>query len=148
MDPAVLDQLRQGDARHLAPDPVERRQDDGLRRVVDDEVDARQVLERADVATLTTDDASRHAVRRPLAPLLVAVGPQPDRFLARGDLALAPERVRLALSLVQQPLALLAGRAEPRLATCADGQRASDPSNEKADQNPDDDQHGRAPRSV
>ena len=41
---------------------IEGGDDDGFRRVVDDEVDARQVLERADVATLASDDSALHVV--------------------------------------------------------------------------------------
>src|SRR5207244_3041402 len=56
VDPAVLDQLLQRQLGDLPPDPVERGEHDGLRSVVDDEVDAGQVLERSDVAALTADD--------------------------------------------------------------------------------------------
>ena len=62
MDAAVLDQLREGQPRDLAPDAVERREHDRLGRVVDDEVDAGEVLERADVATLAADDPALHVV--------------------------------------------------------------------------------------
>ena len=48
--------------RDLAADAVERREHDRLRRVVDDEVDAGQVLERADVAALAADDPALHVV--------------------------------------------------------------------------------------
>ena len=64
VDAPVLDQLRQRQARDLAAQAVERREDDRVRRVVDDEVDARQVLERADVAPLPADDAPLHVVGR------------------------------------------------------------------------------------
>ena len=66
MDAAVLDQLRQRQARDLAAEPVERREHDRVRRVVDDEVDAGEVLERADVATLPADDPALHVVGRQL----------------------------------------------------------------------------------
>ena len=66
MDAAVLDQLLERRARDLAAKPVERRENDGLRRVVDDEVDARQMLEGADVAALATDDPALHVVGREL----------------------------------------------------------------------------------
>ena len=52
--------------RDLAPDAVERREHDRLRRVVDDDVDAGQVLERADVAALAADDPALHVVGREL----------------------------------------------------------------------------------
>ena len=48
--------------RDLAAQRVERREHDRLRRVVDDEVDARHVLERPDVASLPSDDAALHVV--------------------------------------------------------------------------------------
>jgi hypothetical protein len=66
LDAAVLDQLREGELRDLAADAVERREHDGLRRVVDDDVDAGQMLERPDVASLSADDAALHVVRREL----------------------------------------------------------------------------------
>src|SRR5205823_13010431 len=51
---------------NLAAQAVERREHDRMRRVVDDEVDAGQVLERADVASLAADDAPLHVVGRKL----------------------------------------------------------------------------------
>ena len=66
MDAPVLDQLEEGHPRDLAPDAVERREHDGVRRVVDDEVDAGQVLERADVPALAADDPALHVVGRKL----------------------------------------------------------------------------------
>ena len=41
MDAAVLDELVERQPRDLAPERIERREDDGVRSVVDDEVDAR-----------------------------------------------------------------------------------------------------------
>ena len=64
MDAAVLDELFERDARDLAAHRIEARQDDGFRRIVDDEVDARQRLERADVAALAADDAALHLIVR------------------------------------------------------------------------------------
>ena len=62
VDAPVLDQLQQRHARDLSPDAVEGREDDGVRRVVDDEVDAGEVLERPDVAAFPADDAALHVV--------------------------------------------------------------------------------------
>ncbi len=62
MDPAVAEELLQGHAGDLAADAVEAGQDHGVRGVVDDEVDAGEVLERADVAALAADDAALHVV--------------------------------------------------------------------------------------
>ena len=66
MDAPVLDQLDERHLRGLAADAVEGREHDRLRRVVDDEVDAGEVLERADVATLAADDPPLHVVGREL----------------------------------------------------------------------------------
>jgi hypothetical protein len=63
VDAPVLQQLLEREPRDLPPDPVEAREDDRVGRVVDDEVDAGQVLEGADVATLAADDAALHVVR-------------------------------------------------------------------------------------
>src|ERR1700693_179984 len=62
VDPAVDQEMVESHPRHLAADRVEATQDDGLRRVVDDQVDAGRVLERPNVAPLTTDDATLHLV--------------------------------------------------------------------------------------
>src|SRR4051794_1123698 len=64
VDPAVGDELRDRDPRDLPPDGVEPGEDDGLRRVVDDQVDAGRLLERADVAALAADDPALHLVAR------------------------------------------------------------------------------------
>ena len=56
------EQLLQRHPRDLAAHAVEARQDHGVRRVVDDEVDAGQVLEGADVAALAADDPALHVV--------------------------------------------------------------------------------------
>src|SRR5260370_42174140 len=52
----------QSHPRHLAADRVEATENDGLRRVVDDEVDAGGMLEGPNVAALSTDDAALHLV--------------------------------------------------------------------------------------
>ena len=66
VDAPVLDQLREGQLRHLAPNAVKRRKHDRLRRVVDDHVDPGEVLERADVAAFAADDPALHIVGRKL----------------------------------------------------------------------------------
>src|SRR5258705_514060 len=58
VDAAVGDQLLEGEPADLAPDRLEAGQQDGLRRVVDDQVDARDGLVGADVAAFATDDAA------------------------------------------------------------------------------------------
>ena len=62
VDAPVLQQLLERHAGDLAPHAVEAGQDHRVRRVVDDEVDAGEVLERADVAPLAADDAALHVV--------------------------------------------------------------------------------------
>ena len=64
MDAPVGDELGQREPRGLAAHAVEAREHDGLGRVVDDEVDAGDVLEGADVAALAADDAALHVVGR------------------------------------------------------------------------------------
>ena len=64
VDAAVRDEALERDAADLAADRVEAREDDGLGRVVDDQVDAGQLLEGADVAALAADDAALHVVAR------------------------------------------------------------------------------------
>ena len=64
VDPAVQDQLLQGEPADLAPDRVEAGQQHGLGGVVDDQVDAGGRLERPDVAALAADDPALHLVAR------------------------------------------------------------------------------------
>src|ERR1044071_2203181 len=64
MDAAVLHQAFEGDARDLAANRIEARENDGFGSVVDDEIDAGRELERADVASLASDDASLHVLAR------------------------------------------------------------------------------------
>jgi hypothetical protein len=53
--------IRPGD---LTPDRVEGADDDGLGGVIDDQVNARRLLEGADVAALAADDPALHFVVR------------------------------------------------------------------------------------
>ena len=62
VDAPVLDELREGQAGDLAAHRVEAADDHRLGRVVDDQVDARGLLEGADVAPLAADDAALHLV--------------------------------------------------------------------------------------
>ena len=64
VDAAVGDEALQGQPRDLAPVGVVGGDQDGLRRVVHDEVDAGVLLERADVAPFAADDAALHVVGR------------------------------------------------------------------------------------
>ncbi len=64
MDPAVGDELGEGQPGHLAADRVEGRQQHALGGVVDHHVDAGGLLEGADVAALTADDPALHLVAR------------------------------------------------------------------------------------
>ena len=97
MDAPVSDQLFQRDARNLAADRVKRGDDHGLGRVVDDQVDARRRLQRADIAALAADDAALH--------VLIGQGDHGDRRLRDmvGGAALNRHRddvARLLLGLV------------------------------------------------
>src|SRR5688500_6167349 len=58
----IGDELLECDSRHLAAHRIEARDDDGSRSVVDDDVDARRELERADVSPLAADDTAFHSV--------------------------------------------------------------------------------------
>ena len=80
--------------------------------------------------------------RAVLCDLTVDLRPELDSFLTRRDLGLAPERLRLALRVVEQELALLPRFAEPRLSEVADGDGSSQSPDDHPDQYPDCDQHG------
>ena len=64
MDAAVGDEPLDRLFRDLAAIRIEAREDDRARRVVDDEIDAGRLLERADVASLAADDAPLQIVAR------------------------------------------------------------------------------------
>ena len=64
MNASVLNQLFERNACNLAAHGVKARKDDRLRCIVDDEVDARQCFEGADVAPLTPNDAPFHLIVR------------------------------------------------------------------------------------
>ena len=64
MDAAVGNQPFDGLLGDLAAIGIEARQDDRAGRVIDDEIDARGLFERADVAPLAADDASLQIVAR------------------------------------------------------------------------------------
>ncbi len=66
MDASVFDEFLQGEFGDVAAHEVVTGNDDGSRRVVDDDVDARGLFEGDDVAPFLTDDASLHVVRRKL----------------------------------------------------------------------------------
>ena len=63
VDAAIGDQALERLAGYLSADPVEAREDDRGRRLVDDHVDAGELFERPDVASVATDDAPLHLVR-------------------------------------------------------------------------------------
>ena len=64
MNAAVGDEVLESDACGLATDRIEARKHDGLGGVIDHEVDARNLLEGADVATLAADDATFEVIGR------------------------------------------------------------------------------------
>src|SRR3954453_6336729 len=85
MDAPVLQQLLEGHAGELAADAVEPGQHDRARRVVDDEVDAGEVLERADVAPLPADDPALHVVGRQMHDRPRCLGRVPRRHALHAD---------------------------------------------------------------
>jgi len=62
VDTAVGDELLQRQTRHLTAHRVKGGHRNGLGRIVDDQIDARDRFERADIAALAADDASLHFV--------------------------------------------------------------------------------------
>ena len=76
-----------------------------------------------------------------LCDFLVDLRPQLDRLLAGGDLRLPPQRLRLALGVVEQLLALELGCPEARLAERPHRRCPSQSPCDEADQNPDGDLH-------
>jgi len=133
VDAPVGDELRQREAGDLAAHAVEAREDDGLGRVVDDEVDTGDVLEGADVAPLAADDAALHVVggqvddgdgrlgdmvgRRPLDAQREDVARPPVGLATRLLLDLAHELGHVVSGLLLGPLEQLLARlrrAHPR----------------------------------
>ena len=110
MNAAVGDQLLQSDAGDLAADRIEGGDRDGLGGVVDDQIDAGDGFEGADVAALAADDAALH--------LVVGQGDHGDRrfggvvggaALDRGGDDLARELVGVLAQLVFDLLELHGG---------------------------------------
>src|SRR2546423_5904899 len=64
MNAAVRDKLFQRQARDLAPNGIEAGDNDGVRRVIDDDVDAGGELERANVPPFAADDSAFHFIVR------------------------------------------------------------------------------------
>ena len=62
MDSSVHDQLLQSDPGHLAPDRFKSGNNNGFRRVIDDQIHACHCLERSDISALTSDDPSLHLI--------------------------------------------------------------------------------------
>ena len=64
MNAAVSDEVLERHTRSLATDGVKAGEDNGLGRVINDEGDTGDLLERADVPTFSTDDAALEVVGR------------------------------------------------------------------------------------
>src|SRR5207248_5528054 len=64
MNAAVGDELVQRLAGNLAADRIETADDDHAGRVVDDDIDARDLFERADIPPFAADDPAFHFVAR------------------------------------------------------------------------------------
>ncbi len=60
MDAPVLNQFLDTDPGNFAADGIETGQDDGLRRVVNDQIDACQLFDGTDIAAFTADDPALH----------------------------------------------------------------------------------------
>ena len=113
MDAPVLEQLLERQSRDFASDPVEAGEDHSARRVVDDEVDAGEHLQRADVAPLAPDDAALQVVRLQRDHRhrrLVRVAAGESLHAGREDAASAPVRLaaRLLLHLAHELRAVVA----------------------------------------
>ena len=131
-DPPIGDEALQRQPRDLPADPVEARQQHGVRRLVDDHVDARQLLEDPDVAPVAADDPALHLIARELDEPRGGLARVARREALNGDredaarppLRLAPRLLleldeaearlaaRLALDVGEQQVLRLA-RAEP-----------------------------------
>ncbi len=62
VDAAVADQFLQGESRDLAANRIEARDDDRVRRVVDDDIGTGRQFEGADVPALSPDNSALHLV--------------------------------------------------------------------------------------
>ena len=62
VDAPILDELFKREPCHLTLDRVVTGKGDGLGGIIDDEIHAGQVLQRADVASLTADDTALHFI--------------------------------------------------------------------------------------
>jgi hypothetical protein len=91
--PAVEHQLVEREPADLAAHRIEARQQHGLRRVVDDQIDAGDRLKGPDIAALATDDATLHLVARQVQHADDALG----RLLARDALDRLHDDVSRAL---------------------------------------------------
>src|SRR6266545_5162630 len=113
MDAAVLEQLIQCPASNLAPHRVMTGKGHGLWRIVDNDIDAGDLLEGADVAALAADDTTleffaweRHSRNRDLGDIIgsAALDSQRDH-LTRGLVGLIARR---ALDLANAPRRIIA----------------------------------------
>src|SRR5207253_2207859 len=59
---AIDEEMIEGHPGHFAANRVETAEDDGLRGVVDDQVDPGGMFQRSDIPTFPTDDAALHLV--------------------------------------------------------------------------------------
>ena len=66
MNPSIHNQTFQCNTRYLSPDWIEARQDNCLRRIVDDQFHARQSLQCTNISSLTSDNSSLHLIIRKL----------------------------------------------------------------------------------
>ncbi len=86
-----------------------------------------------------------HDLRSPLLDLGLDLGAETHGLLARVDLGLTAERLRLSLGVVEQLRAGLLGRAESRCAEELGEESAGDRSEHEADEDADRKEHGAPP---
>ena len=86
-----------------------------------------------------------HDLRAPLLDLRLDLGAKPHGLLARVDLGLAAQRLRLTLGVVEQLGTGLLGGAQPRGAEELGKEGAGDRSEDEADEDADRKEHGAPP---
>ena len=139
LNAAVLDERAQRHLRDLAALDVERRQLHRVDALLDDHVDAGERLERANIATLATDDAALHLLRRQLDPrhrrlrgrgtdlALHRLDKQLPRarvdILLYGALELAPLDQRFGLRVLREAAQAARPSLPPRTATATSARR-------------------------
>src|SRR5690242_8939144 len=79
VNPSVRNESLEGNAGDLAANGTVTRDNDGFRRIIDDQVDSGRGLDRPDVPTFPADDASLHVVAREMHHGNAALGDELSR---------------------------------------------------------------------